>query len=108
DLETEDDADPAHGDLGSHMGEAGTTGGLGAGEPRVVIDDRDGGTRPSQPQSFINQRVLAAGRLGVVLDPGRRRLANIDEGAPTEMVGADGGVISRAGSPRFGLLSRSP
>ena len=107
DLEAEDDADPAHGDLGGHMGEAGTTGGLGAGKPQIIIDDGDGGPRPSQPQGFIDQRVLTTGRLGVVLDLGQRGLANIDEGGPPDMVGADGGLISHGWSPRLGLLLRS-
>ena len=91
DLETQDDADPAHGDFGGHMGEAGTAGGLGAGKPQIIIDDRDGGPRPSQAESLVDQRILTTGGLGVVLDLGQRRLSNIDESGATDMVGADGG-----------------
>jgi hypothetical protein len=60
-LEAENDADPAHGDLGGHKSEAGTTGRLGSGKPQIIVDDRDGGTRPSQLQGFIDKCVLATG-----------------------------------------------
>jgi hypothetical protein len=103
-LETQDDADPAHGDLGGHMSKAGTSGGLGTGEPEVIIDHRDGGLRPAQPQSLINQGVLAARRLGVGLHLRQGGLANVDEGGPAQMLGADGGVISHAGSPVLDVL----
>jgi hypothetical protein len=72
---------------------------LGSGKPQIIVDDRDGGTRPSQLQGFIDKCVLATGRLGVVFNLGRRGLANIDEGGAPEMVSADSGLISHSVSP---------
>ena len=57
------------------MSEAGTARGLGAGQPQIVVDDRDGGARPSQLESFVDKRVLATGRFGCCSRPAPVRIA---------------------------------
>jgi len=90
------------------MGKTESANGPGAGKPQIIIHDRDGGTRPSQTESLVDQRVLAPGGLGVVLDLCQRRLANIDEGGATEMVRSDGSGISHGGFPALVSSLRPP
>src|SRR5258706_16178034 len=90
------------------MGKTESADGPGAGKPQIIVHDRDGGTRPSQTESLVDQRVLASGGLGVVLDLCQRRLANIDEGGATEMVGSDGSGISHGGAFELGVWLRLP
>jgi hypothetical protein len=72
---------------------------LGAGKAEVVIDDADGGARPAELQRFIDESVLATRRFGIVVDLRQGRLADVDEGGPAQMIGADGVDISHDWTP---------
>ena len=98
DLEPEHEAGAAESDIGGEAVEAvALVGGL-AGEAEVLVDDGDAVAVPAKRFGPGGQGVLAAGRFGVVLDLGRTRLADVDEGLPLA-VGRQDAAFSHRGSP---------
>jgi len=87
DFEAEHDAGVAESHFRGHAGEPGALGESGAGHSQVFVDDNHLFLGPTEFARFLDQSILARGGLAVVLDLGRGRLANVDEGGALGMAG---------------------
>ena len=100
DFQTEHEADPGEGDLGSEPSKAGAGHGSATGQAQIFIDDDDPFGGPAELAGLAGERVLPLGRFAIVLDLSGARLTQIDDGVAREMARGDLGALSH-GSPRW-------
>ena len=97
DLETEDQADVAQGDLREQPGEIVAAGGGGAGAALVAIEDADALRGPAPGEGPLLELGLDLGRFAVALDLLRVRLPDIVDRPAFQMVALDLGGPARRG-----------
>ena len=78
-FETEQDADLPEGHFRRHTREPTAPVGGGTRQAEILVDNGDLVGMPTEVAGAIGEGVLAPGRLAIVLDLGRRGLANVDE-----------------------------
>ena len=97
DLEADDQADVAQGDLREQPGEIVTTDGGGTGAALIAIEDADAFGGPAPLEGQLAELALDLGGFAVPLDLLGMRLSDIDDRPAFQMVLQDLGETSREG-----------
>ena len=100
DFQSQHDSHVAESHFGCHARESRTLGPTGTGQTKIFINDDYLVFGPAQLTGFVEQRILARGRLPVVLDLRGRGLADIDDGSALGMTGFYFGEITHDSSSR--------
>src|SRR5207244_3394964 len=80
----------------------------GARAAGVLVDDGDRLARPAQLDGALGQRILARRRLDVALHLTQRRLAHIDDRAPTPVHLGDLRAVTHRARPRPAARATAP